>query len=128
MKTANEDIINSLKKGEEWLSMGLTEQPESWEIYFNKRQEYRAKKGIIHKQLVNEKYTSVYKFRNKLSNTEVRFMPKELEMPTSIEIYKDKVSIFILSSDNPMVIMIENKSVSNSFRKYFEILWKQAKR
>ena len=36
MKTVNEDIINTLKKGEEWLEMGLTSQPKSWEIYFNK--------------------------------------------------------------------------------------------
>ena len=56
LKTANEDIIQTLKKGEEWLSMGLTEQPESWEIYFTKRQEARSKKGIVHKHLLNEKY------------------------------------------------------------------------
>ena len=50
-------------KGEEWLSMGLTEQPESWEIYFTKRQKERAKKGIIHKHLLNEKYKSVLPVR-----------------------------------------------------------------
>lgn len=128
MKTANEDIINSLKRGEEWLSMGLTDQPKEWEVYFNKRQEYRANKGIIHKQLINEKYTSLFKYRKKLHHTEMRFMPKELEMPTSIEIYKDKISIFIINYENPMVVMIENESVANSFRKYFELMWKTAKR
>ena len=56
LKTANEDIIKTLKKGEEWLSMGLTEQPKPWEIHFNKRQKVRANKGIKHKHLLNKKY------------------------------------------------------------------------
>jgi sugar-specific transcriptional regulator TrmB len=127
LKTANEDIINSLKKGEEWLSMGLTEQPEEWEIYFNKRQEIRAKKGIIHKHLLNEKYKSLYEKRKKLPSTEFRFLHKEFEMPTSTEIYSDKIIIFILIKENPMAIMIESKEVANSFRKYFYAIWKMAK-
>jgi len=127
IKTANEDIISTLKKGEEWLSMGLTEQPESWEIYFNKKQKERAKKGIIHKHLLNEKYKELIKERGKLPHTQFKFLPKELEMPTPTEIYKDKILIFILVKENPMAIIIENKQVAESFRKYFYVLWKQTK-
>lgn len=127
MKTANEDIISSLKKGEEWLSMGLTSQPESWEIYFNKRQEVRAKKGIIHKHLLNEKYKGLYLKRKHLPHTEFRFLSKEFEMPTSTEIYANKVLIFILVQENPMAIMIENKEVADSFRKYFNYVWRNAR-
>ncbi|NQU79341.1 hypothetical protein HQ545_06260 [Candidatus Woesearchaeota archaeon] len=128
LKTANEDIINTLQKGESWLSMGLTKQPESWEIYFTKRQKVRAGKGIIHKHLLNEKYKSLYEKRKKLPHTEFRFLPKEIEMPTSIEIYKEKVLILILLQDDPMAIMIESKPVSDSFRNYFNVLWKTAKK
>ena len=127
IKTANEDILSTLKKGEEWLSMGLTEQPESWEIYFNKKQKERAEKGIIHKHLINEKYKTLFKERKKLPHTQFKFLPKELEMPTSTEIYKDKILIFILIKENPMAIIIENKQVAESFRKYFYVLWKQIK-
>ncbi|HIJ01335.1 TPA: hypothetical protein HA363_01675 [Candidatus Woesearchaeota archaeon] len=128
LKTANEDIINSLQKGEEWLSMGLTEQPASWERYFTKRQIIRTKKGIIHRQLLNEKYQILYKKRKKLALTYFRFLPQNLEMPTSTEIYKNKTLIFILNSEDPMAILIESKAVADSFRKYFEMLWKQAKK
>ncbi len=127
LKTANEDIIKTLKKGEEWLSMGLTEQPRHWEIYFNKRQKIRAEKGIVHKHLLNEKYKSLYQQRKKLQHTEFRFFQKQFEMPTSIEIYDEKIVIMILLQDNPMAIMIESKAVSDSFRKYFYALWKTAK-
>jgi len=128
LKTANEDIINTLKRGEEWLSMGLTEQPESWEVYFNKRQLERVNKGIILKHLLNEKYQSLYQKRKKLPFTEFRFLPKEFEMPTSTEIYNNKVLIFILIKENPMAIMIESKEVAESFRIYFEHIWETAKK
>lgn len=128
LKTANEDITNSLKKGEEWLSMGLTEQPKQWENYFNKKQVKRAKKGIVHKHILNEKYKSLYQKRKRLKNTEFRFLSKEFEMPTSTEIYNNKVIIMLIVPTNPMAIMIESKEIAESFRKYFGLLWKIAKK
>ena len=127
LKTAEEDILNSLKRGEEWLSMGLSEQPKTWEIYFNKKQKERAEKGIKHKHLLNEKYKSLYQVRQTLKHTEFRFLPKNFEMPTSTEIYKNKVMIFILLQEDPMVILIESKAVADSFRKYFYALWNSSK-
>ncbi len=127
LKTANEDIIKTLKKGEEWLSMGLTEQPKTWEIYFTNKQKERAKKGIVLKHLINKKYQSLYEQRKKLAHTEFKFLPKEFEMPTSTEVYADKIIIFILSKEEPMAIMIESKAVANSFRKYFYALWDNSK-
>lgn len=128
MKTANEDIINTLKKGEEWLEMGLSEQPKSWEIYFNKKQKVRAKKGIIHKSIINEQYRALYRARKNLPHTEFRFLPKNLKMPISTEIYANKVSIFILLQESPTTIIIESKAVADSFRKYFYLLWKTSKK
>jgi HTH-type transcriptional regulator, sugar sensing transcriptional regulator len=128
MKTTNEDIINSLKKGEEWLEMGLTEQPEEWEIYFNKKQKERAKKGIVHKSIINEKYKKLHKARKDLPHTQFRFLPEELGMPISTEIYGDKVAILVLLREAPTSIIIESKPVADSFRKYFYAIWKQAKK
>jgi len=116
-----------LKKGEVWLSMGLTEQPEAWETYFNKKQEERAKKGIIHKHLLNEKYKSLYERRKHLPHTKFKFLPKEMEMPTSIEVYANKIVIFILEPSSPLAILIENQAVHDSFEKYFNIMWKISK-
>ncbi len=128
IKTANEDIIQTLKKGEEWLSMGLTQQPESWEMHFNKRQEERARKGIIHRHLINEKYKSLYEKRKHLAYTKFRFLSEDFEMPTSIEVYSNKVIILILTKENPLAIMIESSEISQSFKKYFEAIWRIAKK
>lgn len=128
MKTAEEDILTSLKKGDEWVSMGLTWQPKEWEIYFNKKQVERAKKGIIHKHLLNKKYKSLYEKRKHLPYTEFKFLPEQMEMLTSTEVYKNKVAIFIVIKENPMVIIIENENVASSFRKYFYVMWKIARK
>jgi len=125
LKTANEDIIQSLKKGDEWLSMGLSSQPKTWEIHFNNRQKERARKGIVIKHLINKKYSSLVESRKLLPHTQFRFLPESLEMPTSTEIYADKVMIMILSQEHPMAILIESKEVSASFRKFFEVMWKK---
>jgi sugar-specific transcriptional regulator TrmB len=127
MKTVNEDIISTLKKGEEWLEMGLSRQPKPWEVYFNKKQKIRARKGIIHKGIINIQYQELYKARRKLPHTSYRFLPKDFEMPISTEIYKNKVAIFILLEENPTVIVIESEPVAESFRKYFYALWKSVK-
>ena len=59
---------------------------------------------------------------------QIQFLPQNLEIPTSTEIYKNKTLIFILNPEDPMAILIESKAVAESFKKYFEILWKQAKK
>jgi sugar-specific transcriptional regulator TrmB len=128
LKTANEDIITTLKKGEEWLSMGLTEQPKSWEIYFTKKQKIRAAKGILHKHLLNKKYRTLHKKRKSIAHTAFRFLPADFEMPTSTEIYKNKVMIMVISQEAPVAIMIESKATADSFRKYFYALWETAER
>lgn len=128
IKMVNEDIIMNTPQGSEWLAMGLTEQPKEWEIHFNKRQIIRAKRGVKHRCLVNEKYSSIAKFRNKLPYTEYRFFPKDLSMPTTIEIFNNKVALLILLKEAPMAILIENKAVHDSFKKYFEVMWKNSKK
>jgi len=128
LKTVNEQLINNLGRGDEWLSMGLSSQPKSWEIYFNKKQVERAKKGIIQRHLINEKYKSLAEQRKKLAYTHFRYLPQEFEMPTSTEIYGDTVAIMILLQEDPFVIVIESAAVANSFRKYFNHLWNTSKR
>ena len=123
IKTANEDIISTLGSGEEWLSMGLTDQPEAWEKYFTRRQRFRAEKGIIQRHLLNVKYAELYEARQALPHTEFRFLPESFAMPTSTEIYRNRVIIMILLQKDPLAIMIESKPVSQSFRRYFELLW-----
>lgn len=126
-KTVFEETIRDCKKGDEIYGWGLTEQPESWESYFNEREKFRSKKGIIYKMILNEKYQSLYKARKKLPNTYFRFLSKEFGMPTAFLIWKGKVSLYVSTKENPITIVMEGEAIANSFKKSFEIMWKQAK-
>ena len=60
----------------------------------------------------------------KLPNFTIKYV-EELT-PSSTMIFGDKISINIFN-EKPFVILIENKSVAESYKKYFEYLWDIAK-
>jgi len=57
---------------------------------------------------------------------QIRFIPTEFAQPSTIVIFGDYVAILMWSE--PMVATLtKSKQLSNSFMKYFEVLWKVAK-
>jgi sugar-specific transcriptional regulator TrmB len=54
--------------------------------------------------------------------TEVKFVPLEFKSNSVIDVYGDRVAI-IIWSEPPEAVIIQNKSMSDVFRSYFEILW-----
>jgi len=63
--------------------------------------------------------------REKIS--EVRYMPKGYISPSAIDIFEDYVYISIWE-EKPIVMMIKNDKVAESFQRYFHFLWKLAKK
>jgi len=55
--------------------------------------------------------------------TKVKFVPLKFKTNSVIDIYGDKVVIMIWS-EPPEAVIIQNKSVAEIFRNYFEMLWK----
>lgn len=125
-KTVWEEAIKDCKKRDEILGWGLSEQPQSWESYFNERESARDKKGIIHKSIINIRYKSLYESRRSLQNQQFRFFPEDFNMPTTVELWKDKVALFVITKENPITILIQSKAVADSFRKSFYALWESA--
>ncbi|MCK5290107.1 MAG: winged helix-turn-helix transcriptional regulator [Candidatus Aenigmarchaeota archaeon] len=60
----------------------------------------------------------------KLPNISVRYL-EEVKSPATTTIYGDTVAINV-STDKPIVIFIKNRDVSESYKNYFEFLWKKA--
>jgi hypothetical protein len=58
--------------------------------------------------------------------SEIRYLPEKYSSPVSVNIYGDKVAI-ILWASLPFAVVIKNKEISQSYKNYFEILWKIAK-
>lgn len=83
------------------------------------------KKKITGKLITSVKNKEIMK--NIYQNTKVDIKTfKELKSKTSFTIFKDKLAIYSFE-EKPFVITIDDKSISDALKDYFNLLWKQAK-
>ena len=86
-----------------------------------------------HKRLASNNIKGRMLLSNNLKNIEIlepwkyRYLPSDFVFPSTTLIYEDKVFINIWGSP-PLGILIKGKEVTESYRNYFEIMWKQAKK
>ena len=124
VKNVLNDILETLKNGEEYLILGsegqLSERMPVFAKIFVARKDARKLKTRI---LVREDSTK----HNMSKYTKTRYMPQEYVNPTVISIYEKKVSM-ILWSEIPEAIIIDDSGTALTFKSYFESLWKNAKR
>ncbi|MBI2583923.1 MAG: hypothetical protein HYW25_04610 [Candidatus Aenigmarchaeota archaeon] len=64
----------------------------------------------------------------KIPLAQVRYISGYESSPAATNIYGDKVAIILWSAENPFAIVIENKDIADNYRKFFEILWKKARK
>jgi len=128
MKTAFNDVVKSLGKGDENCILGasLGKNPKQADIFFSQYYNLVDKKGYKQRIIFNsnvkenkERISHFYKFPH-----EIRFIDQETY--TEISLYKDKVLVILLLS-KPIVIRIKNKEAANSFKQFFESIWKISK-
>jgi len=122
LKTILEDILNSKQEVLTYGSEGnFSNIMEFYHYHYMKRLE----KLKIKMKVIFNKGDSDEPFDWKSS--EVRYLPKDFKTPTETTIYGDNVVIFVFM-DNPRAILIKSKAIADSYKKYFNILWRQAKK
>ncbi|MFC1753969.1 TrmB family transcriptional regulator [Thermoproteota archaeon] len=57
---------------------------------------------------------------------QIRFLPKEYSSPAVINIYGDRVVNILWQGENPICFMIINQQIADSYRKWFELMWKSS--
>ena len=62
----------------------------------------------------------------KIPEIELRFLDEEFEPLTETSVYGTKVA-FVVWTKKPVVTIIDNEHVANSYRQVFELLWKSSK-
>jgi len=123
LKSVFEDI---LKTNKNYLIFGAEGKfEEVFKDYFYNWNVRRIKQKISIRVLYNEKIRS--KREGKLKLVDMKFLPKELDFPSTTQIYGDKVSIMVWS-DPPFAFVIESKEAVKSYTNFFNILWQQAKK
>lgn len=127
MKTAFDAKLKVLSFGEFDYVFGASRGYDSKQadIFFSQYYKKKRKKGfgtkIIFNEDVkeNEKRTAI--FREKPN--EVRFLLQDTF--TEINLYKNTV-LLILLLKKPIVIRVRNKDAADSFKKFFDTMWKMA--
>jgi sugar-specific transcriptional regulator TrmB len=129
-RTAFEKIINDCPIGETIYILGFSEpakKSESLRLFLSSMNlKSNSKKHKLKIILDNSVKDSLGKDREKEKNTEVKYMPKGYISPAAIDIFQNYVYIF-LWEEKPFVFMIKNKMIAESFKQYFNFLWKIAK-
>ena len=122
LKSIFEDI---LKEGKPWFVFGATgEFKELFHAYFIHFHERRIESKIPLKIIFNETVRK-QKREEELKLSQIKYLPKSYISPSTTYIYGDKVAIINWSSD-PIAFLMRSKQVADSYRSFFDILWKTA--
>jgi len=103
---------------------GTGENTKQIQIFFSKLHQKRIKKRVKSKIIFNESSRGLFKSQEKSKLVETKYLINST--PSAINIYKDYTIIAILNKE-PIVVLIKNKETSESFKEYFNVMWKIAK-
>ncbi|KYK26312.1 hypothetical protein AYK26_05380 [Euryarchaeota archaeon SM23-78] len=127
LKTVMELI---LKEKKDWLSIGSTGKgPQVIPYFLPGWHRRRCKLKIKYKGLIAD--TSEGRKRAKeLSKTglaEHKFLPKNIHHLQTTWVFGSKVAIILVSVEQPIIFLIDNKEIADSFRGQFKWLWEVIK-
>lgn len=120
MKTVLKDII---KQKKDYIVFGEEGRfQETLPIYSEQFMKKLEEENIKERVLVKEGQKDIVKSKN----SQFKYISKEYFYPSSTVVYGNKIAILVWSEPF-LTILIENKEVADSYRGYFELLWKIAK-
>lgn len=119
LKTIFQDQIGSAKN--EILILGASNSAfEILPFYFKWYDKDRMRKKIKARIIASSKM-------KKIPLTEIRYLPQKYSNPLAINIWQNKVAI-ILWKNPPLAIVIKNSEIADSYKKYFEVMWRTSSR
>src|SRR3989338_11216509 len=119
-------ILQDILKHKEYVSLGssgefLDIMKHDFTLFQRQKKALGVKSRVIlpdklrHKEIVTSATASF------------KFIPDQFAAPTTTWIYGEKIAI-VIWSDTPTATVIKSRKVAQSYRSYFELLWKQAKK
>ncbi len=94
---------------------------KEFELFFDMIMKLIEKTGVHERVLVKEGVDIA-----KSKNTEIRHLPKEYNYLTTTGVCGNKVGM-ILFHEPFLAVSVESKELADTYRSFFEILWKSAK-
>ena len=127
MKNAFNTLIGEFDPKEHYyvFGAGKGEDVEIFQMFFSQLHEARKEAKVRSSIIFNETSRGLFISQEKSKLVEVRYLMEST--PASINIYKEFTIIAILAK-NPITFLIRNKEVAESFKEYFKVMWKIAKK
>ncbi|MBT7903613.1 hypothetical protein HN587_07155 [Candidatus Woesearchaeota archaeon] len=122
------DLLKDLKKGDELLVMGGGDRPSGnpkTKAFFENIHLRRSEKEVKLKIIFNDKRKGFFKQMTIFPHTEIKYIP--FGTPSTTNIYKD-TTVLLTMSPTPAAIRIQSKQITESYRKQFQEMWRQAKK
>jgi len=114
-------MSNYSKKNEILILGGNTQAPEIMKEYFPRYNLIRKEKNIPLKII----YSGRDGKPEKIPLSKSKKMPEGMGGDIAINIYGDNVALLMWNLDNPFGILIKEKEVADSFKDYFNFIWKK---
>ena len=120
LKAVFEDQLQS--KGEILILGASAKAYEVLKFYFKWYDKTRKEKKIKTRIIATDKKIS------RVALADIRYLPEKYSNPVSVNVYGEKVAIILWHQTNPFAVVIKNKEIAKSYRDYFELMWKVAKK
>lgn len=121
--TAFNDILTTLKKGEEVVAIGFSDVHKQFQDFLIKFHRKRSKKGIKARKVFGESLREMGEKIDKMPYSQVKFFPTQEGNPVATLVYADKTLLSLAWDD--LWIQIKNKRLADANRARFEELWKK---
>jgi len=119
-------LIEDAKKGDVWYAFGIPESLSAKRaLFFRQWREKTDNIGIYQKLIANPRIKSSPELAPSSKFSQIRYIDQET--PTSVDIFND-CTLLGVWTEKPIVIVMKGKVIADSFRSYFEKLWKSAKK
>jgi hypothetical protein len=94
--------------------------------FFKMLQKYKKKKKVL-PRIIHDVKSKLDRNR-KVTVGHIKFLHYSQNVPSTTRIFSDYVSFTLWDTKPPVTILIKSKELNESYRSYFERLWKISKR
>lgn len=123
-KAVQEDLLRELRSKDEFLVLGAPkEAQERFETYFQDFHKRRIRKRVELRIIYKKDAKEYVAKRNRLKFTQAKYLNEKLLTPMWTTVYNNKTILFV-AGDIFLSIVIENKTIADNFREFFELVWK----
>ncbi len=127
IKAIRDELMATYKPGDTFLTMGCPKAANDvLEAYFLQFHQRRQKNKVGMRIIYNADAREYGKLRTTMKNTSVRYLPEQFPSPHWIDVFPSAV-MFVLVLSSPIAFVVRDAELAQSFKSYFEIMWKNSR-